>query len=145
MAENKIEYERLEHKADAGFAVEAHSLERLYINAALALTDMLVPQQTIQELERRAIEVQADDRETLMVRWLNEILFFFEKDKFLAKRILFENFDGKHIESVLWGDTYDPIRHGLASEIKAATYHQLKLSEVTTPELKFRAEIFVDL
>lgn len=145
MRERKIEYERLEHTADEGFLVKAPSLERLYINAALALTDMMVKLESIMEKERQSIQIQADDRDTLMVRWLNEILFLFEQRKFLCHKIVFDRFDGRNISATLWGESYDPSRHGSISEIKAVTYHQLELTDVAQPEPHFCARIFLDL
>lgn len=145
MPERKIVYESLEHKADSGFLVKAPSLERLYIDAALALTDQLVELGTIQDTVKHTAAVTADDKESLMVKWLNEILFLFEKNKFLCKRIVFTKFDGKNIQASLHGDTYSPIRHGHVSEIKAVTYHQLQIGDLDHPDLHFFAKIFLDL
>ena len=145
MRERKIEYQCLEHKADTGFLVTAPSLERLYIDAGLALTDMMVKLSQIQEKERRSISISADNREALMVRWLNELLFLFEQHKFLCRRIVFTQFDGKRISATLHGEHYDSIRHGHVSEIKAATYHQLKLGDSSRPETHFFAQVFLDL
>ena len=73
------------------------------------------------------------------------MLFLFEKEKFLAKRIVFNHFDGKKIIASLFGQTYQPVRHGHVSEIKAVTYHQLELGMKSVPEHLFYAKIFLDL
>ena len=145
MPERKIEYQTLEHTADIGFKVNAPSWERLYIDSALAMTDMLVKLDHIQTLERKKAKTSGETRESLMVKWLNEVLFLFEKEKFLARRIVFDRFDGKSIEATLTGETYDPIRHGAVSEVKAATHHQLSLTEQALPEPHLEARVFLDL
>jgi SHS2 domain-containing protein len=145
MPERKIEYQVLEHKADTGFLVKAPFLQRLYIDAALALTDMRVQLDRIQEGERQAIQVTAENRERLLVAWLTEILILFERDRFLARRIVFDAFDGKSIRATLWGQSYDPLRHGKVSEIKAVTYHQLEIGDRAIPEPHFYARVFLDL
>lgn len=145
MPERRIEYRTLEHKADTGFEVLAPSWERLYIDAALAMTDMLVKQDLIQTSDRRAVTVAGENRDQLMVKWLNEVLFLFEKEKFLAHRIVFNKFDGKAITATLFGEKYEPIRHGHVSEIKAVTYHQLQLGDKPGPEPVFFARVFLDL
>ena len=145
MPERKLEYQTLEHKADTGIMVTAPSLERLYIDSALALTDLMVKLDSVKDSEKRCVRVEAETRDSLMVRWLTEILFLFEKERFLSHRIVFTRFDGKSIEATLWGDRYDPIRHGHVSEIKAVTYHQLELGDRPQPEPHFFARIFLDL
>jgi len=145
MPERKITYEILEHTSDSGFIIRAPSWERLYIDAALALTDILVKLDCLEEKEKKTVNTQADNPESLMVKWLNEVLFLFEQYKFLSKRIIFDQFDGKKIGATLWGDNYNPTRHGHISEIKAVTYHQLELGESLTAEPQFYAKIFLDL
>jgi SHS2 domain-containing protein len=145
MPERKIEYQTLEHKADSGFQVTAPSLARLYIDAALALTDMMVKLDLIKEVEKRTLSVTGENRDQLMVKWLNEILFLFEKEKILCRRIVFDTFDGKKIAASIHGEKFDPPRHGGISEIKAVTYHQLQLGDKELPEPHFFARIFLDL
>jgi len=145
MPERPIEYQVLEHKADTGFLVKAPSLQRLYIDAALAMTDMRVKLDRISDLEKKTATVSADTRERLLVGWLNEILFLFERHQFLVRRIVFDAFDGKQIRATLWGQTYDPIRHGSLSEVKAVTYHQLQVGDRASPEPHFFAQVFLDL
>lgn len=144
MKPESIDYTPLEHTADSGFLVRAPSWERLYIHAALALTDQMVKLSSISESEKLRVSVEAESKERLMVKWLNEILFQFEKNRFLCKRIVFEKFSLSSIKSSLWGEKYVPSKHGHFSEIKAVTYHQLVLGE-TLEEHQFFAKIFLDL
>lgn len=146
MPERKIEYSVLAHKADTGLRVTAPSWARLYIDSALALTDKRVQLDLIKEDAKQTVKVKGKDKETLFVKWLNEVLVLFEKDKFLCRRIVFDSFDLSHIEATLWGDTYEGTRHGSVSEIKAVTYHELKIGEVPdalNPE--FAAQFYLDL
>lgn len=145
MPERKISYQSLEHKSDSGFFVEAPSLQRLYIDAGSALTDLMVKLDLISEDEKKTVTVEADTKEQLLVKWLNELLFLFENHKFLSKRIVFNHFDGKKIVAVLFGETYQPVKHGHVSEIKAVTYHQLELGMLSEPNHVFFAKIFLDL
>lgn len=145
MPERKIEYQRLEHKADTGFLVKAPSWQRVFTDAALCLTDLRVQLDRISDGEKKTVRVQAEDKERLMVKWLTEVLFLFEKEKFLPKRVVFTAFDGRSIQATLWGESYNPLRHGSVSEIKAVTYHQLELGEVPGGEPLFFARVFLDL
>lgn len=138
-----LDYRSLPHTADDGFEVHAPSLERLYIHAALALTDIRVPLKCIEEKLRRSVKVESFDTDTLMVRWLNEVLYLFDVERFLPHRIFFEKFDGNCLEATLIGESYDPSRHGSISEIKAVTYHQLELG--SERDSGYFAKIFIDL
>lgn len=145
MPERKLTYQSLEHKSDSGFFVEAPSLQRLYIDSASALTDLMVKLDQISDEVKMTLSVEAENKEQLLVKWLNEILFLFEKHKFLSKRIVFNHFDGKKISASLFGEKYNPIKHGHVSEIKAVTYHQLELGMKSQPEHVFYAKVFLDL
>lgn len=146
MPEAKISYQRLDHKAHLGFQVECPSLERLYIHAALALTDSLVKLDTIHEKEERhTISVQADDRASLLVQWLNGVLALLESHRFLAKRIYFDGFDGKRIRATLRGEKYDPVRHGHVSPTKPITTSQVDVGQHADPNVGFYARVVVDM
>ena len=145
MPERKICYQSLEHKSDTGFSVEAPSLQRLYIDAASALTDLMVKLDLIKEKEKRSITIEAPNKEQLLVKWLNEILYLFDKDKFISRKIVFNFFDGKKINASLFGEFHQPVKHGHVFEIKAVTYHQLELGMRSDPEHVFYAKVFLDL
>ncbi len=143
----KVSYEVLEHKSDTGFMVTAPSFQRLYVNAALALTDMRVSLDLIDTGLKKTVEVSADDKESLMVKWLNEILYLFDAERFLCGVVVITEFSLKKIKATLHGQTYIPTKHGHVSEIKAVTYHQLQIGELNKSENgpEFFARIFVDL
>ncbi|NDC22935.1 MAG: archease [Proteobacteria bacterium] len=145
MPERIISYQSLDHKADMGFHLQAPSLERLYIDSALALTDLSVKLERINSIDKHDVLVEADSKESLLIKWLNEVLFLFERHKFLPKRIVFTRFDGKSIKATLIGETYDPIRHGHVSEVKAVTHHQLEMGTLPNGENNFYAKVFLDV
>ncbi len=135
-------YEHFEHTADLGLRIRAPSAEELFAEAARALTAALVASPgSIRPALCRSIELQAAERADLLHDWLAEILFLFE-----AERLLFGEFkvalrpDGLVAE--VWGEPFDTARHRLQLEIKAITYHRLKLEP--SPE-GWLAEVIVDL
>ena len=106
---------------------------------------MMVKLDLIAEPDKKSVTVMADSKEQLLVKWLNELLFLFEHHKFLSKRIVFNHFDGKKIVATIFGETYQPVKHGHVSEIKAVTYHQLELGMRSEPDHTFYAKVFLDL
>lgn len=144
MPERRIEYQQVSHKSDTGYLVTAPSLERLYIDAALALTDQMVKLDLIDTSERRTLSASADNRTALMAKWLSEVLALFDKEKILCRRIVFNQFDGKRIGATVFGQKYDPVRHGHVAELKAVTHEQLQMGDKPEPEPHFFARIFLE-
>ncbi|MCB0416229.1 MAG: archease [Bdellovibrionales bacterium] len=118
MPEARLDYQKIKNLAKPGFVMEAPSMERLYINAGLALTDLLVDINTVQDQERHTIVVEAPNKEGLMAAWLGEILAHYQNSGFLCRRIVFDKFDGKRIQATLRGEKYSPLRHGHIHAIK---------------------------
>src|SRR5262245_45978111 len=123
MAERKIQYQALDHKTP-GFVVTAPSWERLYIDAGLSLTDMMVRLDRLDTQERHSLLIMGNSKEELMAVWLSELLALFKNQKFLARRIVFNEFDGKKIKATLWGETYQPVKHGHVSDVKPVSEKQ---------------------
>lgn len=78
-------FQELEHTADWAFRVEGRDLKELFANAAHALASLEAWPTTgcthvsTRELTQE-IEVSGFDRETLLVNWLNELLYLCEKE-----------------------------------------------------------------
>jgi len=68
-------FEEIEHTADRAFRVTGLDLAQLLENAANAMETMEGPRSGGGPSVTRHIEVDAVDRESLLVNWLNEILF----------------------------------------------------------------------
>ena len=145
MPERKLSYESLSHHSNAGFRIKAPSLQRLFIDSALALTDFMARVDTIDEKDRKPLKAQGGNREELMFAWLTKINALFERDKFLCKRIVFNHFDGKKIEATAFGETHDPFRHGSLPEMKTFGTPPVEMGDFEDsrePENLFYARVF---
>lgn len=138
-------YKTFEHTADIGLEVEAANLNWAFAEAALGLTTVITggnigePVRYPEAGER--IELEGEDLETLLVRWLSEIVFLFDTEDFLvgaAKTTLTreqkDEDDGVSTESWkltgrLLGEPFDKERHGYGAEVKAVTYHDIEVVE----------------
>ena len=143
MPERQIAYQLVNQKQDTGFSLTAPSLERLYIDGALALTDFLVKLDRIQATDTRQVTVGGKNRDELMSKWVGEILSLFEKDRFLARRIIFRKFDGKQIEATLFGEKFDSIRHGGSPNLRSLIPQNLQISDKMDPEPQFSLRIML--
>jgi SHS2 domain-containing protein len=135
-------YETFDHTADLGLRIQAAELGTLFAEAGLALESVLIEEiPTVAPVQRKEIYLPADDLEYLLFDWLKALLNLFELDHLLLCR--FEvKIDAAGLTASAWGETYDPDRHELAHEVKAITYHDLKVQQTDDGWL---AEVIVDI
>jgi SHS2 domain-containing protein len=135
-------YELFEHTADLGLRVSASTLDELLAEAARGFLDMLVANpQDVRPLQLKVITLPADDPAYLLFDWLSELLFAFE-----SERLLFSEFDlcieSGQLTATCRGEPMDATRHQMEHEVKAITYHGLKVEQ--TPD-GWYAELIVDI
>jgi SHS2 domain-containing protein len=135
-------YETFEHTADLGLRVRAATLDELFAEAGRALFSVIVDDlDAVKPLRAVKVELAGDEREYLLFDWLKELLYFFD-----AEHLLLSRFEVKVAEDRLtgtaWGEPLDRDRHTLAHEVKAITYHGLKVEQRVGEWL---AEVIVDI
>jgi SHS2 domain-containing protein len=98
--------------------------------------------ESIRPAQSVEIELEAEDREGLFVDWLRELIYRFETD-----HLLFSEFDvrltnGNRLCATCRGEVADWSRHMPDNELKAVTYHGLRISEVKDG---WEAEVIFDI
>lgn len=136
-------FEVLEHTADVGFRAFADTLPALYVHSALAMLSIAGDPAAVEPRQGFPLEVAGStDRESLMVDWLNEVLFWYD-----GKRVAFHDFrildlEEGAIRAIGIGEPRDPERHPARLIVKAVTYHQLKIE---ARHGIWVAEVFLDV
>jgi SHS2 domain-containing protein len=135
-------YETFEHTADLGLRVRAADLNTLFAEAGRGLFSIVVENlDAVRPVQSRNFEIGGADRDYLLFDWLNELLFVFD-----TERMVMAEFDVHVSEFGLTatglGEPLDLARHDLTREIKAITYHQLKVERTSDGWL---AELIVDI
>lgn len=135
-------FETFEHTADLGLRVRAADLPTLFAEAGMGLFSIVAGDLAqIRLTQTAAIRLEGDRRDELFFDWLSELLYQFE-----TKRLLLGRFDVRlheqGLEAVVAGEPWDPQRHRLEHEVKAITYHGLKVEQ--TPD-GWLAEVVVDI
>ena len=123
----------ISHTADVGIDISGTSLEELFIEAARGWKQCVTENSPTKSVEERRVKLNADSLEDLMVRWLNELNFFFTVHHW----ILDEVEDAQvHAEGSNWeldflikGEPLNYGNHEICMEIKGVTYHQLEIQE----------------
>ncbi len=135
-------FETFEHTADLGLRVWAADLNALFADAARGLFSLIVPDlESVWTTETVTFELAGEGADYLLFDWLNELLYTFE-----VRHLLLSEFDVHVGETGLTatarGEPVDPQRHVLDHEVKAITYHGLKLERQAN---LWRAEVIVDI
>ncbi|HEU5300091.1 MAG TPA: archease [bacterium] len=120
-------YEVIEHTADVGIVAHGRTLAEVFANAARGMMSFLIAPEAVQPAEARRITAEADDREGLLVAWLNELLVLLNGDGFVPRAFRIERLTDTHLEADVLGEPVHPERHRFRLDVKAATYHQLEI------------------
>ncbi len=135
-------YEYFEHTADFGLRVQAANLNSLFADAAAGLFAAITPNLSdVRPVEEVRFSLPGEAFDELLRDWLAELLYAFH-----ARRILFSKFDvdvtRNGLEAAAFGEPIDSTRHKIEEEIKAVTWHGLKLE--SAPD-GFLAEVIFDI
>jgi SHS2 domain-containing protein len=122
-------FEVIEHTADVGIAAYGGDLKEAFANAAYALFSLMTDIDSVGDNVRHNVEVNADNREELLVAWLNELIYLFEVNDVLFSRFDIAELGDTELKAGCYGERVDPRRHKMKAGVKAATYHMLQVEE----------------
>src|SRR5512143_3021935 len=106
------------HTADWALAVWAPDLIGLLEQAAHGMYALMQARLQAEPRETYRFEIAAPDRETLLVTFLSELLYFTQRDDVSFDRFDL-SYDGERLSAEVEGASVE----SLAKEIKAVTYH----------------------
>ncbi|MCW5983184.1 MAG: archease [Bryobacteraceae bacterium] len=135
-------FEILEHTADIGFRAWGDAPAELFANAALALQSIAVEATVVNERFIYPIAAAGGDYETLLVNWLNELLYYLDGERVVMSRFQIDQISPERVSGKGWGEQRDPARHAPKLVVKGVTYHQLAIKE---EEGRWSAQVFLDV
>ena len=135
-------YEVFAHTADVGLRVKSPDLNTLFAEAGQGFFSLIVS--NLGDVHpRTSVEFHIEGRDLayLLVDWLNELLFTFE-----SRRLLLSQFDvivqPNGLQATAHGESVDERRHVMDHEVKAVTYHGLRVEQVNGDWI---AEVILDI
>jgi SHS2 domain-containing protein len=143
---NEPIYEYLPHPADVRFRAVGHTLEQVFENAALAMFNVIINTGQIEPERSVDITLESQGLDNLLFDYLSELLYLFEVEEiifghFHVHSITHNNSNWK-LEGQVMGESIDLTRHSFDTEVKAVTYHLLK---VTKEDSGYSAHVIVDV
>ena len=122
-----VGFEELEHTADVALRVYGRDLQEIFVRAAEGMFHL------IGDCERDGpphcendIRLEAPDRDSLLIDWLNELLYLSE-----TQDVCYDAFDIRGLASTLLEPRVGGNSFTLQKRaIKAATFHELRIAEM---------------
>jgi riboflavin kinase/FMN adenylyltransferase len=118
-------YREIEHTADRALQVWGQDLASLFVGAAKGMYSLMgeLGEDGPVATRWREVSLEADDREILLVEWLNELLFLAETEGLLFVDFNVESADDGVLKAQAGGIPADVTK----ADIKAATFHDLEV------------------
>ena len=135
-------YEIIDHTADIGLRAYGRDLKQLFANAACGMFGILADLKNVRAKESLEIKLKAPNIEELFLSWLSELLYQYNSKGIIFKEFLIDKLDERSVSAQARGERLDLKRHRLKAEIKAVTYHELKVQKVKDT---WQAEVIFDV
>ncbi len=123
-------YTIIDHTADIGLEAQGESLEEAFENAAHGMFQILSDESFIECLTSFQVKGEGDDLEGLLVNFLTELLYIYDVEMILFKEFSLTIYELGGVWEVRGegrGEAFSMKKHNYPLEIKAVTYHMLKV------------------
>lgn len=138
-----MKFELVEHTADIGLVSYGKTLEELFENAGEGLFSILTDITKVRPSDEYKLSVSGEDLEDLFIRWLNELIYFWEVKRVLASRFSV-NIDNNSLEGLIYGESFDHNRHTIEHGVKAVTYYDFRIEYDKLNEI-WKAKVIIDV
>lgn len=116
-------FEEVDHTADWAYRVWGRDMRELFVEAAVALYAIAGVALTDADPVIRTVQLNGVDYESLLVAWLNELLYLNESEGLGFRQFDIQQLDAHHLQAQITGA---PVQQW-TKFIKAMTYHNLAI------------------
>lgn len=120
-------FDFFEHTADIGIRGYGKTYLEALEGVAQGMFSHICDISKMSGTREQRLDISADTSEDLVIRFLNKLILFLETEHFVPINYELSQRIPNTIHAVLHGDTLDPAKHEVNAEVKAATYHNLKI------------------
>lgn len=135
-------FEIIDHTADIGIIAYGTDMKQVFANAALGLFSLMADLDDLKETVHREVHLSAEDMEILLVEWLNELIYICDVEHTIFKRFEIDKLSNTEIKATCFGEKIRPGHHRLKREIKAATYHMLRINK---EDSSYKVQVIFDI
>ncbi|MFH8038625.1 MAG: archease [Candidatus Aenigmatarchaeota archaeon] len=131
--------------AEIAFEVREKSLENLFRDAALALTNIQIRNlEKIEKKEKREIVIEEENIENLLFNFLQELVVLKDSERLLFNeyQIRIEKNDKFKLIAIAFGEEINYEKHDLIADVKGISLHKF---EVKKENNEWVARVVVDI
>ena len=114
----------------------------MFAAAAEALVSIAIEIGDVEPRNPYPIEARGEDQESLLVNFLNEVLYFLDGARVAFRRFDVGRFEANHVTATGWGEPREAARHRARIVVKGVTYHQLRITHAPG---RSEAEVYLDI
>ncbi|OGU54385.1 MAG: hypothetical protein A2V66_12000 [Ignavibacteria bacterium RBG_13_36_8] len=128
-----LRYRLLQHTADIAIEVWGNSIDDLFKSSVEAWLDLSIEQKIFCANEKKQIKLSTTTLEELLKEFLSEINYMLHVKKWLTTSVdkisITEIENSFVLSATIVGEPIDFNKYQIQEEIKAVTFHQLKIEE----------------
>jgi len=131
-------FEFLEHTADIKIRAQGKTINKVFENCALAISNFLSRGKPVRAKIKKKIKVEGTDNESLLYAFLDELVFLLDAENFVVAKASVKIKDNK-LAATVYGDkakNYD------LDHLKAATYAEMYVKRTKS---RFEAQFVMDV
>ena len=130
-ADAPTQYEYLDHTADVQLHSWGATLEDAFAQQVLAMMGLMTELPTVEPSAVREVTAEGHDLHSLLFHVLDEFLFLFSTELFVARRVAVTHLDRTAFtaHAVAVGETFTLGKHPQGTEVKAITYSAMRVTE----------------
>lgn len=147
-SDENLKYEFFDVTADVGFKAYGETLDIAFANAAIAMFEVITDTSKIEHRIIKKIKIEAEDECSTLYEWLSELLFLHDTENLVFSKFNVKIYQklGKekkmfYLEALAFGEKFNPEVHEKRSEVKAVTYHMMKINMEDNCDLKVILDI----
>jgi SHS2 domain-containing protein len=125
-------YEYLDHTSDVYVHTKSKTLAGIFEDATKAAFEVMLNTSAVRGTSVVEASVNADDLEQLLYMWVDHLLYLFDAESFAVSRaeVTIGSKGGPaSLQAKIYGESYDPSRHGQRVAVKAMTYSLMCISK----------------
>ncbi len=137
-----MSYRYFDHDADIGIVGIGRSFPEAFAEAARAMFGVMADLERVRPLQTVAVRCQAASLNDLFVEWLNTLLAESESRHLCFCEFVVHTLEETALRGEVRGEPWDPARHRLKGEVKAATYCMV---ETAREGDEYRCQCVIDI
>lgn len=128
------QFEFIDHTADLAVKVFGKTPEEVFHSAMVAWLKITLDTAVGEGAKKKKLRLKADSLEELLVEFLSEINFLLLVKHWITTTVSQLNLGEKNgkweLDAKLTGEPFDFSKHRISTEIKAITFHRMKIEKI---------------